>query len=230
MNFRSFFNQVLFPQSCLLCAASDGGDLALCPACLEQLPWHPADACPQCALPTHGGEICGQCLRAAPSFDRTRALFRYAYPIDALLQQYKYRQSLHLAKTLSALMAASGATAPANTRVIPMPLHPRRLAERGFNQSLEIARLLARALSLRLDPHACRRTRFSPPQASLPLRERVRNMRGAFRCDTALTGERIILIDDVMTTGASLHALAGAVKAAGAVHVECWVVARTLAG
>ncbi|MDZ4098970.1 MAG: phosphoribosyltransferase family protein [Methylophilaceae bacterium] len=114
-------------------------------------------------------------------------------------------------------------------RIIPMPLHPKRLAERGFNQSLEIAKLVAKELGIPLDTTSCSRIKFSPPQASLPLKARIKNMRGAFSCHQDLQAQRVILLDDVMTTGASLHELAATVKSAGASHVECWVVARTLA-
>lgn len=109
-----------------------------------------------------------------------------------------------------------------------MPLHQKRLAERGFNQSLEVAKIVGKALNISLDYTACLRTKYSPPQASLPLRQRATNIKGAFTCTKSLTGLRIALIDDVMTTGASLNALAKAVKAKGASHVECWVIARTL--
>lgn len=228
INYRSIFNQLLFPQQCLLCAGGNGGELALCRSCLEDLPWHGPDACPQCALPAPGGQTCGRCLQSAPAFDATRALFRYAYPLDGMLQHYKYRQQLGLAGTFGTLMLQCFDCRTAFDRIIPMPLHPKRLAERGFNQSLEIARLLARQLNITLDTRSCHRIRFTPPQASLPHKARIRNMRGAFRCDAALEGQHILLVDDVMTTGASLHELAATVKAAGASRVECWVIARTL--
>lgn len=228
IDYRLIFNQLLFPQHCLLCADHNGGDLALCKPCLDDLPWHRVEACPQCALPSHDSRICGRCLNAAPAFDSTRALFRYAYPLDGMLQHYKYRQQLNLAKTFSALMLQHFARPAGFDRIIPMPLHPKRLAERGFNQSLEIARLLAKRLDIPLDLKSCRRIKFAPPQASLPHKARIKNMRGAFECGTSLTGQRVILLDDVMTTGASLHELAATVKAAGASHVECWVIARTL--
>ncbi len=109
-----------------------------------------------------------------------------------------------------------------------MPLHPARLKERGFNQAQEIARQVARRLAIPLDAHACRRLRDTPPQATLKLKKRAANLRGAFSCDLDLSGKRVALIDDVMTTGASLHALAQAVRAKGATQVEAWVVARTL--
>ena len=155
-------------------------------------------------------------------------MFSYDYPVDALLQRYKYQQKLDLAATFAELLAArlSGHVMP--DLIIPMPLHPIRLRERGFNQSLEIGKRLAKRLGLQIDAQACLRTRHAPPQASLPLKARVKNMKGAFACQRQLDGLRIALIDDVMTTGASLHELAKTIKAAGAAEVECWVVARTL--
>lgn len=220
---------MLFPQSCMLCVAPNGGALALCRACLEAMPWHQQSACPQCALPSFQGHLCGDCLKSAPAFDITRALFSYDYPLDSMLQRYKYQQNLHIAKTFSALMQFNFSGDQAFDRIIPMPLHPKRLTERGFNQSLEIARLIARQMKIKLDTDSCSRIKFTAPQASLPLKTRIKNMRGAFRCDEPLTDQRVILLDDVMTTGASLHELAAIVKSAGATHVECWVVARTLA-
>lgn len=113
--------------------------------------------------------------------------------------------------------------------IIPMPLHPNRLQERGFNQSLEVSRIIGKHLNIRVNSQAVSRIKLSPPQASLPLKERVRNMKGPFICNEDLSVMRIALIDDVMTTGASLNALAKAVKAKGAAHVECWLIAGTLA-
>jgi len=220
---------MLFPQSCMLCADSQGGDLALCSGCLADMPWHQQSTCPQCALPSYESQLCGNCLQSAPAFDITRALFRYEYPLDAMLQRYKYQQSLHIAKTFSRLMQTNFSISHSFDRIIPMPLHPKRLAERGFNQSLEIAKLIAKKLHIRFDTASCSRVRFTLPQASLPLKTRIKNMRGAFSCHEDLQGQRVILLDDVMTTGASLHELAATVKSAGASHVECWVVARTLA-
>jgi ComF family protein len=220
---------MLFPQSCMLCADSDGGDFAICPACLEDMPWHHPSTCPQCALPAYDDQLCGNCLQSPPAFDRTRALFRYDYPLDAMLQSYKYQQALHIAKTFSRMMHDRFSNSNHYNRIIPMPLHPKRLAERGFNQSLEIAKLLTKSLHIPLDTTSCSRIKYTPPQASLPLKTRIKNMRGAFHCEQDLSGQRIILLDDVMTTGASLHELATTVKSAGASHVECWVVARTLA-
>ncbi len=221
---------MLLPQSCLLCTSPHGGTLGLCAACLQDLPNH-HHGCPQCALSVMHGEMCGQCLAVAPDFDATYALYRYEYTIDRMLQRYKYGQSLAMADTLGKLLAKelrARRDGALPDLLIPMPLHPQRLQERGFNQSLEIARVVAKELNIKLDSKACQRIKLAPPQASLPLKQRVKNMKGAFACHARLDGLDIALLDDVMTTGASLNALAKTVKAAGARQVECWVIARTL--
>lgn len=113
--------------------------------------------------------------------------------------------------------------------LMPMPMHSARLKVRGFNQALELARLMSKSTNIPLDYSSCQRVRFTPPQASLPLKERIKNIRGAFSCQQNLHGKNIAIIDDVMTSGASLNELAKTLKEAGAAHVECWVIARTLA-
>lgn len=107
-------------------------------------------------------------------------------------------------------------------------MHSTRLKQRGFNQALEIARRISKGTQTRLDYTSCQRTKLTPPQASLPLKERIKNIRGVFECRQNLQNLNIAVVDDVMTTGASLNELAKTLKQAGAAHVECWVVARTL--
>ena len=215
----------------MLCKASDGTAVYLCQACLNSLPWH-QQYCPQCALPTPAGQLCGKCIASPPDFDSTQALFRYAYPVSGLLQQYKYADALHLAQTFAQLMHERF-TLPVdnqadNCLIIPMPLHPSRLQERGFNQALEIAKSVSKLSGISLDFVCCQRVKPSPPQATLSLKERVKNVRGAFACRNSLAGKSVMIIDDVMTTGATMNALSVAIKAAGAQQVACMVVARTL--
>lgn len=219
--------ELFFPQLCLLCSSGHAGDVAICDDCLGDMPWHIENTCPQCALPSLSNQRCGQCIQAPPDFDLTLSLFQYQYPVSSMLQQYKYRQMLTLAQTWGALLALRLGTQALPDCIIPMPLHKQRLQERGFNQSMEIARVMSKRLNLPLDMSSCTRTKLTPPQASLPYKARIKNMHGAFSCEPTLQGMRIALLDDVMTTGASLNALAKTVKAAGASHVECWVIART---
>jgi ComF family protein len=201
--------------------------MGLCERCLHNIPWHISTQCPQCALITDGA-LCGNCLNAAPDFDATNALFTYTYPIDSILQQYKYKDMLHLANVFAKLFHQQHKISHRIDLVIPMPMHPKRLQERGFNQALEIARYLAKDLNLKLNYQACQRIKLTPPQAGLPLKERIKNVRGVFECKQSLKGLNIAIVDDVMTTGASLNELAKTLKKAGAARVECWIIARTL--
>lgn len=220
----------LLKPYCLLCADYKGLDFGICDACLQALPTHTAAQCPQCAL-VSDGHICGHCLNAKPDFDATKVLFTYQYPVDALLQQYKYQDALQFGELFATLFRSQHPQASAHIDVlIPMPMHVQRLQERGFNQALEIARSLSRHWQLPLDFQACRRVKLTPPQAGLPLKDRVKNVRSVFECGTAMHGLRVAIVDDVMTTGASLNELAKTLKKAGAAHVECWVIARTLPG
>ena len=226
--------QVVFKQNCLLCNAHQdalgANNYAVCRACLNDLPWHPKTSCPQCGLAS-AGIICGRCLNNPPDFDATHAVFLYQFPIDAMMQRYKYGNMLNLGDAFGEFLAEK-----VNVEVylknidlvIPMPMHPQRLKQRGFNQALEIAKVLTKNCKEKLDYKSVQRQTLTPPQASLPLKARVKNIKGAFKVNTNFTGKRIAIIDDVMTTGASLNELAKTLKKAGAEHVECWVVARTL--
>jgi ComF family protein len=199
-----------------------------CAACEADLPYLDAGHCPVCALPTTQGEVCGQCLKTPPIFTHTTAVFAYRYPLNKLIQQLKYAEQLPLAHAFALQLARKIDLTERPDYVIAMPLHPSRLRERGFNQSLLIAQTLAHHHQLKLLPTACERVRATEPQTSLPRDQRAKNMRGAFQCHVELTGKHVVLVDDVLTTGASLSALAAAVHACGAAKIENWVVARTV--
>lgn len=196
--------------------------MPVCDGCAGELPRHDMPACPCCALPTPEGQICGRCLRDLPAFDSTSALYSYIFPADVLVRAFKYRHRL----SLSRFFVGAVPVLPEADVIIPMPLHPRRLSERGFNQALEIARPLARAAGLPLEQGGVVRRRHTPPQAGLDREDRLANLRGAFVCRRRFDGLRVMVIDDVMTTGASLDALARCLKAAGAVAVHNFVLAR----
>ena len=225
MNIRSIFNR-FFPPTCLLCSARS--TRSLCQGCLADLPWHRQPHCPQCATPTPDGQVCGACLKHPPAFDRTHAALAYAFPLDRMIPRLKYHGQLAIAPTLGECLAEAVASAPRPDRLMAMPLHAARIRERGFNHATEIARTVAKRLALPLDIHNARRIRDTPPQMGLKHDARRRNVRGAFDCSGDVQGQRIALIDDVMTTGTSLDELAATLKRAGAREVSCWVVARTL--
>lgn len=144
-----------------------------------------------------------------------------------MLHAFKYSSNLALIEVLAKPLAQFAAGDPKPDFLLPMPLHPGRLKERGFNQSLEIAKPISRWLDIPLAADACRRTRDTPPQAGLKLRERRRNIRGAFACDLDLSGKSVAVLDDVMTTGATLEELSRALRRRGAATISAWVVART---
>jgi ComF family protein len=225
LNISAKLERMLPPQPCLLCGAMSRQG-AWCAACDAALPYLPETHCPVCALPTPDGAPCGRCLKKQPLFDRTVAVFAYTFPVDKLVQALKFSEHLHLAPALAGKLAERVAVLP--DCIVPMPLHPARLAQRGHNQSLEIARYVASGLGVPLLPHACQRVRDTPPQSSLKWKERGKNMRKAFRCAGDFSGKHVALVDDVMTSGASLNELALALRRAGAREVSAWTAARTL--
>lgn len=173
------------------------------------------------------GQACGRCLTRPPAYAGTIAAGSYAFPLDAMLSQFKYARNLALAVPIARLLVDAVRAAQPPDMVLPVPISRARLRERGFNQAAEIGRVVARALRLQLDVHAVSRRDGDPPQASLSLAERALRIRGAFHCLRDLQHARVALIDDVMTSGATLNELAATLRAAGAREVQCWVVART---
>ena len=214
-------------QPCVQCGVMSQDGL-WCGACDAALPYFNTAHCPICALPTPRSEVCGHCLAQPPLFARTTAMFGYSFPLDKLIQGMKYGEQLALAHAFAKKLAQRIDKNHLPDYLIAMPLHPAKLRERGFNQSLLLAATLARELKLKLLPHACQRVRDTPPQSALPWKERKKNVRNAFSCNINLSGKRVVLVDDVLTTGASLNALAEAVSKKGAIEISAWVVARTL--
>jgi ComF family protein len=215
------------PGRCVLCLAGDAHH-GLCAACLADLPQLPAQCCPVCALPSPAGATCGACSTNAPDYDAVHAALPYAFPIDALVGALKYGDRLALAPVLGHLLAECVKVDPPPGAIVPMPLAPQRLRTRGFNQALELAGALPRRWLDRLVPNALERRRDTAPQASLALSDRGANVRDAFHARSRFDGLDVVVVDDVMTTGATLHEAAAALKRAGAARVRGWIVARTL--
>ena len=216
--------QLLFGGSCFLCRGAAGD--VLCTACDADLPRLSAGLCPRCALTSPAGAVCGRCLAQPPHYDATFAALAYRFPADVLVQALKFGGQLALAPLLGDLLSKCIAGESVHC-VLPVPLSAERLHSRGFNQALEIAHHVARAKGCRLAPELCERTRDTPAQLDLPLKERARNVRGAFHCPRLIGGVTVAVLDDVMTTGATLDEIAATLKRAGAARVVNWVVART---
>ena len=216
------FTARLFGGTCFLCRGA--ASALLCDACSADLPRLASPRCPRCALESPRGDVCGRCLAEAPHYDETVAALAYRFPADALVQALKFRGELALAAALGALLAPKIAPHEVDC-VIPVPLSAERLKSRGYNHAAEIARELAPA---KLELGLCVRSRDTAPQMDLPFAERRRNVRGAFRCERLLAGARVAVVDDVMTTGATLDEIAAVLKSAGAARVVNWIVTRTL--
>jgi len=221
-----------FPARCVSCGQQAPHGHAWCRACHAALP-RIEKACARCAEPLPASSptsaLCGACLRHPPPFDATIAACRYTFPLDQLLQDFKYGHRLALAAPLAQLLVdalASAVFQEPPTHVIAMPLTAARQIERGFNQARELAQPVAAALKLPLLIDALLRPKDAPKQATLPWRERRKNVRDAFACRRDLSGCRVLLIDDVMTTGATVAAAAKVLRAAGAAKVFIGVVAR----
>lgn len=214
-----------WPRTCLVCRAATGA-YDFCAPCLATLPRAEA-ACPRCAVPVAGARECGRCLQRPPPFVRTVSAFSYQAPIAPLILQLKYHEGLAVARALAPLLAQRVAPFAATVdAIVPVPLHPSRVRARGFNQALEIARPLARELSLPLRPRWAQRVRATAHQTELTHTARARNVRRAFRASADVNGKRIAVVDDVMTSGHTVTALAQALRAAGAAEIQVWVLAR----
>ena len=225
---RRWLDEV-FPGRCQLCGCGVEYDGMLCAACKQDLPWL-GHTCRQCAVPFRNmtQSLCGQCLSQAPFFDRVYSLFDYRRPVSGLIVALKFGQRLHLARLLGRLMIDDLVLRldSAPDFILPVPLHPRRLRERGFNQALELARSVGKRFDVEIRSAVVERSLHRPPQVALSRRQRLKNTRGVFRVrDGQLSGHALI-VDDVMTTGATVNELARMLKRNGVHRVDVATLAR----
>ena len=207
-------------QPCHLCGAHQRAPV--CPSCSSELA-RPLNTCPRCAIPMAAPGDCGPCTLQPPAFDATRAAWLYVPPLDRLVHGLKYHGRLPLAAWFGEALSKD---LPSVDFICPMPLHPTRLRERGFNQAHEIARIVSGRTGIPLMKRTVRRIRPTLEQSLLDRRARRANVRGAFHCAEPMDGATILVIDDVMTTGATLEQVAQALRLAGAAQVINRVVAR----
>jgi ComF family protein len=226
-NIRYFLDRLVNPGACLLCGLPAGTRQNLCIHCWRSLPRVP-HPCRLCGLPSPGGDpVCPRCLHRPPPWQRMRAPLVFSGETRRLLLQMKFEERLSIANTLASrlwpLLAESAVEA-----MIPVPLHPRRLLERGFNQSLLIARHLGWRLDLPVDHRSLIRHQPTRAQTGLSRNQRRKNLRRAFAYRPHKPWRRIALIDDVITTGSTMEACCSALKQGGVESVEVWSIARTL--
>ncbi len=219
----------LFPSYCSLCKWRCPGPLPLCPDCRDELPAND-HACRLCASPlapaTSG--VCGTCLQSPPAFDRAIAPWLYGEYLAYLVHRWKFSGARHLTTLLADLWLQQVATPPAVDAVVPVPLHWLRHWRRGYNQAeLLAAALQRRRPQLQLATGLLQRSRRTAAQSSMTAEARRRNLKGAFTAAGGCANLRLAVVDDVLTTGATAEAVASALKASGASHVEIWCLART---
>jgi len=231
--------RLLLPATCLVCDAAVGpspAGLDICPDCLSELDYVSGSSCQRCALPLSGQNLgpdgsllCGRCQRKPPLFDTVVPVFTYQGVVARLIQGLKFSGRLSHARLLGSLMGLHirDSITDLPELLLPVPLHRRRLSERGFNQSVELARHICRYIGRRkILVDTCVRQRYTTSQADLPAKQRRRNVRDAFYCRSTIKHRHVAIIDDVMTTGSTADELARVLKKAGAERVVVWVCAR----
>jgi ComF family protein len=227
---------LIYPACCALCGNSGACAQDICAGCRRALPWNRL-ACPRCALSLPGGcaqgTVCARCQQRPPPYDRAWSALCYLGVPRWLHRRFKFGSRLANSRLLGTLLADAleqaieqgGITLP--DRVVVMPLHPRRLVQRGFNQSLELIRPAVRRLELELDCRGLQRVKPTRPQSELPADRRRCNVHGAFACARDLSGLHVALFDDVITTGHTVAEAARVLRRAGAREISVWSLART---
>lgn len=219
----------VLPHRCLLCGDDGTRGRDLCAGCARDCALN-TPSCPRCALPlATPAPLCGECLERASPFAAAWVPFRYAHPLDLLEARFKFRNDLAAGRVLADLMIESATSdAPARpVSLVAVPLHRSRLRERGYNQALELAKALSAALRVPLARDLLVRVRATTAQTGLDAAARRRNLRGAFAvARTREMPEHVALVDDVMTTGATLRECARVLRRAGVARVDVWALAR----
>jgi ComF family protein len=229
-NWLNIIQNTLLPPTCILCGNHGYNDKDICQTCFERLPRN-IYCCYRCAepfaTPTTAPTLCGRCLSETPTFDETFAPFLYQDEIRHLITGLKFGAQFKNARLLGGLLADYvGNAAEKPDCIIPVPLHKARYHERGFNQALEIARTVSHMLHIPLDYSSCIRSKDTPHQTGLKAKKRKQNLRRAFSLVKPIKSNHVAILDDVMTTGSTVNALASVLKKSSISRVDVWVCAR----
>ena len=221
-------NLSMLGNTCYLCDEIHNQVDILCQNCANDLPVNHA-ACPVCARFDTTSQICPACLKRKKIYvDSSIAMFQYDYPVNHLIFRAKYQQGLEMAHYLGTLLAKTllGRKILIPDLIIPIPLHPIRQLMRGYNQALEIARPISALLESKLETQACRRIRATLPQTKLPMKQRYRNVKGAFAISRTISCKNVAIVDDVVTTGSTVNEMAKVLRQAGVEKIQVWACAK----
>ena len=231
---RTLFNRALwlfdklFEPVCLLCRQAPEHQHGLCAGCERSLALNKSP-CQICARPIETGAICGKCILNANHFDHAIAPLLYREPVSHMLRALKYHNGIAFARTAASVIseAALNRGAKKPDLICSVPMTTRALRKRGFNQSALIALLAGYRLGIPVSNNLLRKVRETPHQSDLNATERQSNLKNAFICQRPMEGRHVVIVDDVLTTGATVNELAKTLKQAGASRVDVWVCART---
>ncbi|MFK7815045.1 MAG: double zinc ribbon domain-containing protein [Gammaproteobacteria bacterium] len=223
---------IIYPKVCLHCNDTGHNGMDICERCFQNLPWVEY-ACQRCALPlpNSNSSTCGACMNRDLYFDAASAPFQFDGFIRDAIYQFKFNQKLNQGKLLAQLLLQhiEGMQLETPELIIPVPLHKKRMRQRGYNQALEVARIVGKEYGIKLNYDSVYRNRDTSLQMELPAKQRYKNVKGAFstkESTTVLKNKHVCIIDDVMTTGNTVNEVAKCLRKAGAGRVDVWCVAR----
>ncbi|MDM8569559.1 ComF family protein [Thiotrichales bacterium HSG1] len=217
-------NKWLLLQNCFLCGFNS--KRLLCTACLSDLPYQTL-VCHICSKSLIVGDLCNQCQQNPPSYTKAQAVFSYVYPIDKLISVAKFKKNLSILNLLGNLMVEHLKFELRPDVLIPVPLHPKRLRQRGYNQSVELAKCISKYTGIPFAYKSCQRIKNTRPQVGLSAQQRIINIQNAFQVNPIKNNwQYIVLIDDVMTTGSTVDVLAKEFLKVGVQRVDVWCCAR----
>ncbi len=228
-NWVKHVQQLVMPERCMLCDANGLEEITICPDCLKELPFIKT-ACIKCGIPLPRAEICPRCQNHPPPYSLTYTALLYRRPIRELVLRMKFSDDLMVAELLGELLvqALLRNEAALPDLIIPVPLHKKRLELRGYNQAAEIGKYLSKKLKVDLEQHIVTRNRNTEAQTELKNNsERKKNVSGSFTTKAVLDEKHVVILDDVITTGATVTEVSKTVKLAGAKRIDVWAVART---
>ena len=225
MEFKKLISTFSTKSACYFCLSPT--DALWCKQCERDF-MKESPRCPICAKPHYASSVCGKCIISSPLFSTTSVLFNYAYPVKKIILDFKFRKRAEFSILFSdKLLDKIINKGKLPETLIPVPLHQKRQAQRGYNQSLELAKHLSKKLAIPVNTDLCKRIVNTDPQSELPMKSRQKNVKDAFALNNGNIPKHIAMIDDVITTGSTINEISKLFKKAGCERIDIWAIART---